>query len=115
MRIHVIFLMAWVLLCFARATDVLYEFGEYRLGTHMETALEVTPGGLPEDERNQVALREQTKVHLERGITALVEMLLLAVTCFCFFRILKKRVPSHSSSSNETERGVESSTAQAAP
>ena len=87
MRKNFLFLIFWILLCFARVGEMLYAFAEYRVILFAEPAF--TQAAHTEDERAQWA--ERKNALLQRAIGATVEVALLGGVCAIYF--LATRAP----------------------
>ncbi|SRR6266567_2388443 len=97
MRIHILFLIVWGLLCLARMVDLFSALGEYRLAIHAESAFREIPLMNNRDEQALNGLAARKEAYFQRVTTASFEMLLLGGICIIFFRARRLQKTSHPS------------------
>ncbi len=96
MRTHILFLILWILLLLSRVGEMLYSLGQYRVTSSLESIMRAPPRPRGDDDEQLRALLKQKQEHLESGIEAGVEILLLGGVCFCFFKAWGNRKESAS-------------------
>jgi hypothetical protein len=97
MRIHILFLIVWGLLCLTRMADLLSSLGEYRLTIHAESAFRETLLMNTQDEQALNGLAARKDAYFQRVTTATFEMLMLGGICMIFFRARRLQKMSHPS------------------
>jgi hypothetical protein len=97
MRIHILFLIVWGLLCLTRVGDLLSSLGEYRLTIHAELAYRQSPQISTKDEQALNVLAARKEAYFQRVTTATFEMLMLGGICIIFFRARRLQKTSHPS------------------
>jgi hypothetical protein len=98
MRAHVLFFILWVLLVLFPAGDMLYSFGQYRVGKGLEAILSGPP--YPKTDADRKARDSQMQAVTSRTDGYLTdiaqdgfEILLLAGVLFCFIRVWRRKSP----------------------